>query len=64
MLLLSSAELFTVSCFCCLLLNYNLIFLFSKKSFMNTIRVSSGLNPDEEQPFVGSELGPNCLQSF
>ena len=27
-----------------------------------TIRVSNSLDPDHARPFVGSDLGPNCLQ--
>ena len=26
------------------------------------IRVSNGLDPDQDQRFVGPDLGPNCLQ--
>ena len=37
---------------------------FSKKSFRNTIRVSNGLDPDQDQRSVGPDLGPNCLQRF
>ena len=33
---------------------------FSKNSFRNTIRVSNGLDPDQD--IVGPDLGPNCLQ--
>ena len=30
---------------------------------MNTIRVSSSLDPDQQtKRFVGPDLGPNCLQ--
>ena len=32
---------------------------FSKNSFRNTIRVSNGLDPDQDRR---SDLGPNCLQ--
>ena len=35
---------------------------FSKKSFMNTIRVSNCLDPDHDRLSVGPNLGPNCLQ--
>ena len=35
---------------------------FSKKYFRNTIRVSNSMDPDQAQPFVGPDLGPNCLQ--
>ena len=41
--------------------------LFKKKSknlFRNTIRVSNNLNPDQAQPFVYPDLGPNCLQRY
>ena len=37
---------------------------FSKKSFGNTIRVSNGLDPDQDRCHVGPDLGPNCLQSY
>ena len=36
--------------------------LFSKHSFRNTIRVSNGWDPDQDQHSVGPDLGPNCLQ--
>ena len=29
---------------------------------MNTIRVSNSLDPGQARHFVGSDLGPNCLQ--
>ena len=35
---------------------------FSKISFRNTIRVSNGLDPDQDQHNVGPDLGPNRLQ--
>ena len=35
---------------------------FSKTSFRNIIRVSNSLDPDQARPFVGPDLGPNCLQ--
>ena len=35
---------------------------FSKNYFINTIRVSNGLDPDQERHSVGPDLGPNCLQ--
>ena len=34
----------------------------SKNSFGNTIRVSNGLDPDQDRHSVGPDLGPNCLQ--
>ena len=37
---------------------------FPKKSFRNPIRVSYGLDPDQDQHSVGPDLGPNCLQSY
>ena len=30
--------------------------------FSNAIRVSNSLDPDQARHFVGSDLGPNCLQ--
>ena len=30
--------------------------------FFNGIQVSNSLNPDQARHFVGSDLGPNCLQ--
>ena len=45
--------------FCRLLLFQNNL---SKYSFRNTIRVSNRFDPDQVQPFVGPDLGPNCLQ--
>ena len=35
---------------------------FLKKSFRDTIRVSNGLDPDQDRRSVGPDLGPNCLQ--
>ena len=37
---------------------------FSKNSFMNTIRVSNSLDPDQARHFDGPDLGPNCLQKL
>ena len=54
MLLLSSAGFFSIFFF-------KIIFL--KNSFMNTIRVSNSLDPDQDRRCVGLDLGrPNCLQ--
>ena len=53
-MVLSSADFFSKSV--CLL-------LFLKKTFLGNIsRVSSSLDPDHAQCFVGPDLGPNCLQ--
>ena len=35
---------------------------FQNKLFMNIIRVSNGLDPDQDHDSVGPDLGPNCLQ--
>ena len=35
---------------------------FFKIPFRNTIRVSNGLDPDQDRHSVGPDLGPNCLQ--
>ena len=35
---------------------------FFKYSFRNTIRVSNGLDPDQDGQNVGPDLSPNCLQ--
>ena len=32
-----------------------------KNSFRNTIRVSNGLDPDQDRHSVGPDLRPNCL---
>ena len=37
---------------------------FSKNSFRNTISVSNSLDSDQARHFVGSGLGPNCLQTL
>ena len=42
-----------------------LLMSFKKKStnsFRNTIRVSNGLDPDQDRHSVGPDLDPNCLQ--
>ena len=49
------------SCFWCRLLNFPKVFFF-KNSFRNTVRVSKGLDPDQDRPIVGPDLGTNCLQ--
>ena len=49
------------SCFCCHLLTFFQI-NFSKNSFRNIIRVSDGLDPDQDCCSLGPDLGPNCLQ--
>ena len=51
MILLSSADFFQYQ-------------LFQKNSFKNTIKVSNGLDPDQDQHSVGPDLGPNCLQKL
>ena len=38
--------------------------MFSKNDFRNTIRVSNGLDPDQDRHNVGPDLGPNCLQKL
>ena len=40
-----------------------IVFVFNH-SFRNTIRVSNGLNPDQDRRFVSPDLGPNRLQRF
>ena len=35
---------------------------FSKNSFRNSVRVSNKLDPYQARRYVGSDLGPNCLQ--
>ena len=49
MLLLSSADFFQS-------------YLFQKKYFRNTIRVSNGLNPDQNRRSVGPDLGRKRFQ--
>ena len=42
-----------------------LIIFFVKKILqLNTIKVSSGLDPDQDQHNVGPDLGLNCLQGL
>ena len=36
--------------------------IFSKHSFINTLRMSSSLDTDQDRQFVGPDLGQNCLQ--
>ena len=52
------------SCFCWPLLTFFLKLAFSNNSFRNTFRVSNSLDPDQEQHFMGPDLGPNCLQKM
>ena len=42
--------------------SFHLLITFSKNHFRNTIRVSNGLDPDQDRQNVGPDLGPNCLQ--
>ena len=42
--------------------NYPSTIFFQKQSFRHTIRVSNGLDPDQDRRSVGPDLGPNCLQ--
>ena len=49
------------SCFWCCLLTFFKI-NFSENSFSKTIRVSKGLDPEQDQHFVGPDLGPNYWQ--
>ena len=37
---------------------------FLKTSFLNSIIVSNGLDPDQARHSVGPDLGPKCLQKF
>ena len=46
----------------CRLLTFFFKINFTKNSFRNTIRVSNGLDPDQDRHFVGPDLGPNYLQ--
>ena len=50
------------STICCCLLTFFFKINFFKKFFQDTIRVTNGLDPDQDRHFVGPELGPNCLQ--
>ena len=50
------------SCFCCHLLTFFKINFFSKDSFRNTISVSNGLDPDQDQRSVSPDLDQNCLK--
>ena len=49
MLLLSSVDFFQS-------------YFFFNYFYRNTIRMSNGLDLDQDRPFVGPVLGPNCLQ--
>ena len=53
----------------CWVIFHNFVAVFSrlsflKNSFTNSIRVSNCLDPDQDRPFVGPDLGPNCLQKL
>ena len=39
-----------------------MLLLSSADFFKNNIRVSNGLDPDQDQHSVSPDLGPNCLQ--
>ena len=53
-----------LSLFCRLLIFFSKSTFSKKKSFMNTIRVSNSVDPDQARRFVGPDLGPNCLQNI
>ena len=52
----------------CMLFCHRLIFFkinfFLKNSFKNTLRVSNGLDPDQDRHFVGPDLDLNVLQKL
>ena len=48
------------SCFCCRLLNFGHFVI--KNYFRNTIRVTNGLDPDEDRRCVDPDLRPDCMQ--
>ena len=48
-------------CLCCRLPTFFSILTFSKNSFRNTIRMSNGLDQDQDQCSVHPDLGTNCL---
>ena len=61
----SGSKLFAKVIFSCFLLSADFLKLtFSKNSFRNTIRVSNGLDPDQDRRSAGPDLGPNCLQKL
>ena len=47
------------SCLCC-----HLLPRLKKKSFSNTIRVSNGLDPDQDRQNVHPDLGPKMFAKF
>ena len=49
----------TFSCFCCRLLTF-----FLNYYFIDTIRVSNGLEPDQDRQSVGPDLVPNYFQKL
>ena len=52
-------------CLYCRLLTFlKLSIYFHNVFFRNTIRVSNGLDPDQDRRSVGPDLGPNCLQKL
>ena len=62
--MLPTAEKYVILLLACRVILMMLIFLKINltKSFRNTIRVSNGLDPDQDRRSVGPDLGPNCLQ--
>ena len=57
---LSLCMLTHFSCFCCCLLTFFKINFF-KKSIRNTIRMSKGLDPDQDRCSDGPDLGSNLF---
>ena len=45
-----------------LLLSTDVFITFSKKIFQEHYQCVNSLDPDQNQHFVGPDLGPNCLQ--
>ena len=61
-LLLMLCMLDNFSCFCCCLLAFFKINLFKKFFQEHYIRVSKGLDSEQDRLCISPDLGPNCLQ--
>ena len=62
-ILITLCMLGNFSCFCCRLPIFSKL-NFEKNSFGNTIRVSNGLDPDQDECFVSHDLDPSHLRGY
>ena len=50
--------------FCCLLFFFYFLNILFQNILSRIPSMSNNLDPDQARPFVGPDLGPNCLQKL